>query len=221
MPVYPAHELVHIHIPKTGGTAIGRCFQKIGDRPWTAEFCGGQEHKDGRWYEHGHLTMQELRRLSGTTWDAYDSFALVRNPYARTLSDYLWRERIRVRYPGSATQFFDSFDAFVRAIPGDMGARWPDRIQGADQSWANFLIHVRPQHQFIIDEEGRRLVNHVFRFEHLPRDVHALLARHGANGATLQAPPERDLAAYYDRTLLDLVNEIYAADFEHFSYEQL
>ncbi len=213
MPVYAAHELVHIHIPKTGGTAIRQCFEE-------AEFCG-HDYKDGRWYEHGHLSMGELRGLSGSTWDAYESFTVVRNPYARTLSDYLWRERIRVRYPGSATQFFDSFETFVRAIPRDMGTRWPDHIQGADQRGANLLIHVRPQHQYVIDEEGQCLVNHVFRFEHLPRDVNALLARHHASGATLRAPRERDLAAYYDRTLLDLVNGIYAEDFERFSYERM
>ena len=57
MPIYPKHRLVHIHIPKTGGTAIQKYFHDSGDRQWTPEGGLGQAYRDGRWYEHGHLSM--------------------------------------------------------------------------------------------------------------------------------------------------------------------
>jgi len=221
MPVYPAHKLIHIHIPKTGGTAIETYFHQIGDLQWNPEFWVGQQRKNDRWYEYQHLSMQELRSLASSTLDAYDSFTVVRNPYARMISDYVWRQHIRARYPESATQFFDSFDAFLGAVPTDMDGCWSDHIRNVDQRWANFLIHVRPQHQYIFDTEGNCLVEHMLRFEHLARDMNRLLRRYGSSTTALQTPRERDIAAYYDRRLLDLVNLIYAKDFECFCYEKL
>lgn len=221
MPVYPGHKLIHIHIPKTGGTAIERYFHQIGDLRWNPEFWVGQQRRNGRWYEYQHLSMPELRCLASSMLDTYDSFTVVRNPYARMISDYVWRQHIRVRYPESATRFFDSFDAFLRAVPTDMDGRWSDHIRNVDQTGANFLIHVRPQHQYIFDAEGNCLVEHILRFEHLAWDTNRLLRSYGSSTTALQVPVERDIAAYYDRRLLDLVNEIYSKDFEYFSYEKL
>ena len=112
MPVYNEHGLIHVHIPKTGGTAIEEYFESIGAFKWTSEFWVGQERRNGRWYEYQHLSMRELRSLTGSTFETFDSFAVVRSPYARLVADYIWRRR-RQRGPHGAVRVFDSFDAFL------------------------------------------------------------------------------------------------------------
>ena len=221
MPIYPEHRLIHIHIPKTGGTAIAESFHALGDLRWTPEFWIGQQQRNGRWYEYQHLTMLELRALAGADFHSRDSFVVVRNPYARLVSDYVWRQGIRRDRPHSATRFFDSFDLFLQAIPEDMGVRWLDHIQRADQAEANFLIHVRPQYQYVYDVDGRLLVDELVRFENFGREINRLLTRYGVSMTARTPPRARDLAPYYNRQLLDRVNEIYARDFECFSYERL
>jgi len=95
MPVYHKHKLIHIHIPKTAGTAIEGFFHRIGDMQWGRESWVGQEKKNGRWYEYQHLSMQELRSLAGSPFPDHASFAVVRDPYTRLVSDYAWREWIQ------------------------------------------------------------------------------------------------------------------------------
>ena len=48
MPVYHDYRLIHVHIPKTAGTAIARCFEKAGAFEWRRDFWVGTEWKDGR-----------------------------------------------------------------------------------------------------------------------------------------------------------------------------
>ena len=221
MPVYRDYRLVHIHIPKTGGTAIASYFEKLGALTWTRESWVGLEHRNGRWYEYQHLSMREFESLSQGEFDGHDSFAVVRNPYARMVSDFLWRQRISREQPGATLRTFDSFEAFVHAIPEDLDSRWLDHLTEGDRRQANFLIHVRPQYQYVFDLEGNRLVDEILRFESLGRDADRLLERHHLRNNAIRSVPERDFQAFYDRGLLDRVNEIYVHDFECFSYEML
>jgi hypothetical protein len=220
MPVFHKNKLIHIHIPKTAGTAIERFFHSIGDMTWSPESWVGQEKKNGRWYEYQHLSMPELRSLAGTVFPGYASFAVVRDPYSRLVSDYTWRRLIQQHYPESPTQFFDTFDAFLNAIPEDISARWPDHIHSADQKWANFLIHVRPQHPYVLDEQGNCLVDDILEYEKLDKDLGVVLRRHGLHAEGIRSPPNREIDEYFSREKIKKVNEIYARDFELFSFSK-
>ena len=219
MPVYHRHRLVHIHIPKTGGTAIEGYFHRIGDMEWgPASWLGRQRHQ-GRWYELQHLTWQELAELSGLDLDTYGSFAVVRDPYARLLSDYLWRRRLTERRPAAMARFSGSFRDFVMAIPPDLNARWIEYIDGVGREEANFLIHVRPQTHFVFDGQGTCQVDEVLRFEDLDREFARLLAGYGLAIDVIRRPRQRDVQAFYDREMLDRLNELYRTDFDLLGYE--
>lgn len=218
MPVYRKHKLIHIHIPKTAGTAIERYFHEIGDMEWNTISWFGQVKTQGRWYELQHLSLLELRTLANTAFDGYRSFAVVRDPYTRLISDYLWRRWIQQQYPNSATQFFDSFETFIEAIPTDLNTNWVNHIHDADKKQANFLIHIRPQYQYIADSEGNFLIDDILNFEHLHRDLARLLERYGLSTDRMTSPPIRGLEEYYTPATLDRVNEIYAKDFQYYSY---
>jgi len=220
MPVYHNHKLVHIHIPKTAGTAIESFFHRIGDMEWGLKSWLGQEKINGRWHEYQHLSMMELRSLAESEFPGFTSFAVVRDPYTRLISDFVWRQKIELRYPGSATQFFDSFDAFLQAIPKDINTHWSDHIYGADQARANFLIHIRPQYQFVLDHKGNCLVDDILSYENLCQDLHLVLQRFGLHAENIRSPQIREPGEYFSREQIKLVNEIYARDFEDFSYSK-
>jgi len=221
VPIYHKHRLIHIHIPKTGGTAIEQFFHEIGDMTWGLESWVGQERRNGRWYEYQHLSLPELQSLSKSEYETYDSFAVVRNPYSRLLSDYIWRQAISQVYPESPTPAFASFDAFIRAIPKDINSNWTRHIHNADQKEANFLIHIRPQYKYIIDAAENLLVDDIFRFENLDQEIDKLFNRYCLKNTKFIKPHNRNLNEFFNRTTISIVNEIYEKDFQQFSYEML
>ncbi len=221
MPIHYKHKLVHVHIPKTAGTAIETYFHDIGDMKWSPVSWIGQANMHGRWYEFQHLTLQELQTLADMRFNEYSSFAVVRNPYTRLISDYLWRCSIQKQHPNSETQFFDSFETFLKAIPRNINTNWEDHIFGASKKWANFLIHVRPQYQYIADQHGNCQIDEILKFECLHSDMARFLKRYGLSTNRIRTPQTKDLKAYYTRRQLDLVNGIYAKDFKYYGYATL
>ena len=113
---------------------------------------------------------------------------------------------------------FDSFDDFLDAIPDDIDAAWDDHVDGATKSETNFLIHVRPQHHYVCDTEGRIDVDHIVRFEQLPDDLAPILEPRGLSTASFRRAHGRDVAPYFDPAHLDRVAALYARDFHLFSY---
>jgi len=220
MPVYHNHKLIHIHIPKTAGTAIESFFHGIGDMEWGLKSWLGQERINGRWYEFQHLSIMELRSLAETVFPGFRSFAVVRDPYTRLISDFIWRQSIKINHPDSPTHFFDSFDDFLQAIPKDINTRWSDHIHCADQAWANFLIHVRPQYQFVLDHQGNDLVDKVLRYEKLYQELPLVLEPFRLTADNIRSPKIRDPGEYFSHEQIRLVNQIYARDFDKFSYSK-
>ena len=219
MPVYHRHSLVHIHIPKAGGTAIESLFSDLGDLTWDKTCWIGQEFANNRWYEYQHLSIQELHLLSDEAFRHHASFAVVRNPYTRLVSDFYWRQAIHKAYPDQPIPAFDSFEDFLRFIPGDINVNWLGHIHRANQAQANFLIHTRPQYQFI--EEGGEpfAVNHILRFERFGDEMDNFLSQMGIQNTHIRNPEQKDIKGHFDRSLLDRVNRIYERDFELFGYE--
>ncbi|MEM7585917.1 MAG: sulfotransferase family 2 domain-containing protein [Acidobacteriota bacterium] len=214
MPVYHQHQLVHIHIPKTAGTAVEGFFHGLGDMVWGPRSWLGQQRRDGRWWELQHLTYRELVSMTGFQYAAFRSFAVVRNPYQRLLSDYFW-------HAAPPRERFASLAEFLSQIPRDMDRRWDDAIRGADRDTANLLIHVRPQSHYAHDALGRQLVDEVLRFEQLGEDLERLLQPHELTPGFVRPPRTRRLEDHLEPRQIERINEIYASDFERFGYEKL
>jgi hypothetical protein len=213
MPVYYKHKLVHIHIPKTAGTPIEELFHDLGDVVWGAESWFGQHIHHGRWYEYQHLSMEELRRFAGSHFPGFTSFAVVRDPFTRLISDFRWRAWIQKAHPKSSTEFFDSFETFLNSIPDDINGGWPQLIKGVGQKRANFLIHVRPQSQFVLDDSGNCLVDVILRYESLPRDLASLLEPLGLRTNKIRLPAIHDPGEYFSDEQIQRIEAIYSADF--------
>lgn len=221
MPVYHRSKLIHIHIPKTAGTAIESFFHSIGDMVWGLDSWLGQEHIDDRWYEFQHLSMAELLTFTQGEFNHFHSFAVVRNPYSRLVSEYLWRQRIEYRDTHARMLFFASFKEFVHKIPPDMDKNGQLYLVNADQAKTNFLIHVRPQHQYVYSHDGEQLVDNLLRYEQLETEFGEFVGRYGLKNDMIRVPRDQSFEAYFDREMLDHVNTTYVNDFKLGSYAML
>ncbi len=223
MPVYRNHRVAHIHIPKTAGTAIERQFADLGDMHWNQSSRYGRIQRPDRWYEDHHLTLCELRALSHDEIRWLDTFAVVRNPYQRLLSEYHWRHSLVFRSGVPELLAFETFAAMVAATPLDLDHNWDRYIGLADRDHANLLIHLRPQWHYVCDAAGRPDdAVQIVRFEHLRDDLEPLYRRwHVTSRLFGEPPPPLDLATYYTDESLAVVNAVYARDFERFGYEQI
>lgn len=222
MPVYRRHRLVHIHIPKTAGTAVERLFHQLDDLVWGPASWLGEVERDGRWYEYQHLTNREFRALSGSEFDDFARFAIVRDPYQRLISDHLWRRGIKQGNPDAFLTAFDTFDDFVAAIPTDIDEGWDDLIAGAERALANLLIHVRPQYHFLQAADGRVDDSiEVVPFEGLPGSLEEVLARWGVENHVLRKTRAHRLEEHFTPETLEIVNERYREDFVQLGYPML
>ncbi len=219
MPVYRRSRLIHIHIPKTAGTAIEGFFHSIGDMVWGKESWLGEEHLHRRWYEFQHLSLSELFSFT-REFTEFHSFAVVRNPYSRLVSEFHWR-RSSLGTKDAPLLSFDSFEDLVWAIPLEIDTQWPGCLKSASKQQTNFLIHVRPQHQYVCTTTGLQVVKELLRFERLKQDFNELLGRYGLHTDRIRTPPEKNFAEYFTREMLGRANSIYAKDFSLGAYEML
>ena len=93
--------------------------------------------------------------------------------------------------------------------------------QGADQSWGNFLIHVRPQHHYVETNTHPVGVDQVIRFETIDTEMTEFLKRRGIENTKIIQPGSPYFGEFYTRETMDIANEIYRRDFEVFSYNML
>lgn len=205
--VFEDRQLAFLVLSKNACTSIKRALgERCGiDAPDIHAAPGWKPHK--RW---GVLSGAER---------TYDSFAFVRNPFARLVSCYrdkiLWEPGDPV-YP---RPYYDiapytlpvnsSFAEFVARID-----RIPDRL--ADR-------HFKSQSAQLY--QGReRLVRFVGRMEHLAEDWRAVATKHDLPPTlqrahtTREKGPHADWRDYYDRALVDAVYTRYHDDFERLGY---
>jgi chondroitin 4-sulfotransferase 11 len=181
MAVSHKDRLVFIHIPKTGGTSISLALNL---RPSP---------------QRRHLGYKNLKNKHKKDISKYFSFAFVRNPWDRVVSEFFWRK--------SCTHLNTkklNLEQFIHKIK-DMENP-----------------HLVNQHSFIIDNQGNKLVDFIGRFEFLKRDFD--IACNKANLPEKKLPcknktKHKDYFEYYNSSTRKIVAEKYAEDIEYFGYE--
>tara|TARA_R110000751_G_scaffold44536_3_gene101876 strand:- start:575 stop:1183 length:609 start_codon:yes stop_codon:yes gene_type:complete len=98
MPFIHPHKLLFVHIPKNGGTSIEKkfdindnslaCCYRLEELPY---YC--KEKDDTLIFSPQHFTPSLIKEYYEGFLKIYKKFTVVRDPYTRAISEYLFRER--------------------------------------------------------------------------------------------------------------------------------
>lgn len=203
MPLFTkdSRSIVFVHIPKTAGTSVESHFRANG---WSMSFWS-YARDEGRVASDQHLLYSELAaRIPGM--DEMYSFAIVRHPIKRLISEWRWQRWHQKR-------FKDTLSEFVRRVADSLAT---DKVY-----WDN---HWRPQSDFLAPGLDR-----ICKLEDLERDYPVVIAESGAGFDPL-LPHENRSKTLFQKYLhwrfkndltdedLKIVSEVYAEDFESLGY---
>lgn len=198
---------VFIHIPKCAGTSIESALWTPEEK--TAEnLFGGMLNKYQNPYQTGgmqHLKALQVRHIIGREkFDAAFKFTIVRNPFARAVSQFQYIKGLRFlrKYIGLGTK--DDFKTYLQKIHKRTHIQW------------------EPQVSFVYDHQGRQMVDYVGRFEELQAAF-----QHICSELNLEAElPHKKKSehksvpyqSYYDEESIAYIEDVFADDLEVFGY---
>lgn len=188
IPYSDTHRLIFIHIPKNAGTAIYRLFN----------------------LPPGHADIELIRStLPADKVASYVKFAIVRNPFDRLVSNYLYAKMENSLYHGKDNPHPDYKRLRKKSFRDCVKLLKKGKLR--HEGWAD-------QYQWVF-REGHLFVDEILYFERLQDDLIALCARHRIVGGKLQVANQscnRNWREFYTSQLRDEVFNIYQRDFKHF-----
>lgn len=197
-----AHKFVFIHIPKTGGTSL----------EWMLRDQGivrqGEPNFHSIYFKH--ISAVQMQIMLGEEYGEYFKFAMIRNPWDWLVSMY---------------EFCRGF-----AYPFLYGTPYSLKVPRKQQrmSFAEWLPWFRATFQMqqvdiLSDEDGKIIVDEIFRFEDLQQCPAAIGARLNLDLdqhlPKLKSSIRKPLSHYYhDVGVRNLVEELFADDVAKFGY---
>lgn len=196
------HRCIFVHIPKTAGNSVNRVFG-----------IGWADHKD----------LGAIRaEIPEEQFNSYYKFAIVRNPWARMLSDYNYQKK-KSRPADSKLFLYDergekrAFHAWIEAVLSDP-FRYAPATWGGDTSAP---IHRWSPQVDWISVNGHVAVDKVIPIETLDTGFAEVCEHLGLRDPHM---PHRNgrfhwhYSWYYDDASRDLVAKYYAKDIDAFGY---
>ena len=219
---------IFVHIPKTAGRSIEMYFINklnldrenlshreqllITDNDDPSQGTQKLSHLSASEYVNcGHISQQDFSN--------YYTFSFVRNPWARLVSEYRYRNFL-------SHKSFKDFVFHKLPKPG-----WDDKYR-----------HVMPQTDMLYDQDNHLLVDFVGKFESLQQDFSSVCSHLGFNDSSLSHINSSDKKSreikrkfrnliyqnnesglrkyveFYDDESRQAVAELYRADIENFAY---
>jgi hypothetical protein len=201
--------VLHIHIPKTGGTSVQNYFSSIYKIPLNNKslFFGLTENEkikhnlqiDSSLQHISYLTMVKYKHYFNIHFENIQMITVVRNPYDRIVSALFFINRIHKN--STKEDVFKEIKLFLSSKSVDN--------------------HNLPQYRFIIDETGEIVSNiKILRTETLNADMHAL-GYTNFNTRMNVNHHKTDYYGYLNNESIQLINEVYDEDFKRFNYPKL
>ena len=192
-----------VHIPRTAGTSIEMQLKKYRDKNESVGHNTSIEIKNSldcpcQHTCDGHNTALETKNVLGKNWDNYYTFTIVRNPWDRAISAYSY------------------------ILQNDSWAKYPTFKMWITKNRKQFLREIaRPQTDWILDENGDILVDHIFKFEDLKNAWKQICDDLNIKHITLETllPSHHNhYSKYYTPETVEVIRETYKEEIEMFDY---
>jgi len=194
------HRFVFIHIPKTAGGSVRQALMRTANGK-----------KPSGIYQHASATT--IRDLDKNRFNKYFSFTIVRNPWARMWSIY----KFNLERKGKGHM--------------DVGNSFEDFLMNKKRThnWAKTFINPntplqrRPQTDWILDEDGKCIVDYIGKFETLKKSLKEICSK-----INIPVPPlvkthkTSDNIPYtraYSQKGIDFIANHFKTDIEQFGYD--
>ncbi len=202
------HRCIFIHIPKNGGASIEKLIWSDMEARSEDELWMGYKTPHHNAYQTGalqHLFATNIIRAVGLkTYQEYFSFSMVRNPWDKAISQFLYLQKRH-----DLRSFLD--------VPRHVSFKsYLEKIQEKPH------VHWQPQYLFLTDDQGEIIVDYIGRFEDYASSVAHILGR--LDIAKSEELPHLNRSSrspyyhYYDDESREMVAEIYARDIQLFDY---
>lgn len=205
MPVSDYHECIFVHIPKCAGSAIE---DSLSIKRRNKQQLHGP---DGKGDFLQHMTIFEINKLLNENQNKYFSFAIVRNPYSKLVSDWSWCKRwfkhkwlttndnTKVGFPS-----FESYISFIENV--------------GTNAWSHFKL----QKEFIYDSQNKSKIDYICKIETLNTSFENIkqCIKNGDSIKLIKSNSSRHKPwrTYYSEDLYQRVNKLYKDDFDILNY---
>lgn len=190
-----ANKCLFIHIPKTAGLSIRRLVPGS---------------------NRGHITWRVYYRANPKKFETFFKFSFVRNPWDRVVSAYWFLEQggFGVQNPGSG-KCDDEERAFMMGNTKSFEEFVIERLPRCLD-----LVHFRPQHQFIFDDQRVNRMDFTGRYENIAEDYGKVCAKLGVEAALRHLNTSRHdhYTSYYSPETYNIVGDLYADDIALLGY---
>jgi hypothetical protein len=203
------HRFIFVHIYKNAGSSIRSALMPYAFNNGTHALVYRIARRLGvslpfSWNPvpmHGHSTAQSIaERIGLQKFQSFFSFAIVRNPWDWQVSLFSYPRKSKTHHQHDMFSSFKDFDEYIR--------------------W-RCAEEVRFQKDFIRDQDGKRLVSFIGRYENLEQDFRAICERIGVKVQLprLNVSKSKPYQSYYTPETIGLVRRTFAPDIELFGYE--
>ena len=193
MPYNDKKKIIFLHIPKTGGTTIERLFNinlfhssRSDERPSLQ-----------------HLTCNMLcEKMGKSKYDSYYKFTFIRNPWARILSTYFWRQTLPKKRP------ILPFNDFINVVS--------DTVENNSYYEQEFGDHFIPQIEYTTG------VDDIYKYENFSSEINTISSK---LNIPISRIPSKNLKHYdhywdfYDVRNRNIINNLYHEEIERFGYK--
>lgn len=218
------YKVIFVHMQRTAGNSLTSVFSEY-DPELENSSLSDQTLRKGEVSPERikHCSAQEiLQAIDQTMFNQYAKVSVVRNPFDRMLSWYsmfkndtiqmvsyeenpvLWSIGDKVRK--AIAPYLDSFESFLCVPPENIFYK---RLNTS-------------QCQFLSDNDGKLLVNHILRFEHLSEDFDSFRTAVDFPGElphTNQSIRDKGYREQYTEESRRLIEDRFADDLKQFGYE--
>ena len=203
MPYFPEHHILFIHIPKTGGTSIEHI---LGENSKKLLYCStpfnhiipDKKFQNVSLQHQFYSTIKKYQTECDIPFDdKLKIISVVRDPYARIISDLLFLKLIDKN--SKPRQVYQAIKKFVSS-PGSV-----------------YDNHNVPQYKFLVDDNGNitdkiKIFHTETLNEEFEKELNIKLDKHVLSSGV------SCYDKYYCNISIHLVNKVYHKDFELFNY---